>query len=550
MKAKLIAAIVLLALVASGFLLARNLKQTKAAAEQVPQERPVLPVETESAQLGEIRRSFVATGTVEATVDVGVVTKIPGKVARVSVEEGDSVKSGQLLAVLEHGDLRAQLQQAEAAAAAARAHLQQAQTGVGLQQAETDTTITTARAQVGAVHARLEQARTALAITATQTATSVEQAEEALKQAQARLDMLRTGARPQEKQQVEEAVRQAEANRDTAKRNLARARQLLAQGAIAQQQHDAAKLQYDVALAGYNSALQQLDLVNEGPRSEEIRIAEAQVAQAQAAVALARANQAQKDIRQRDVEAAEQQVDQARAALVMAEASTARNQISQQGVQAAQAALAQAESHINYLHTQISYAHIRAPAAGRIAQRLADPGESATPGVPLLRLVNNSRVYIRARIGEVNIRHLSKGQRVKATVDAVGDEEFVGTVSEILPAADAEVRAFDVKVSVPNARGRLRAGMFARIEVITQQQTDVVVIPRDAVLRREERTFVYVVERGGALQRDVQTGLEDAERVAILRGLQRGDQVVIRGQDQLQPGQPVEMRNDAARDES
>ena len=112
MKAKLIAAIVLLALVASGFLLARNLKQTKAAAEQAPQEQPVLPVQTEPAQLGEIRRSFVATGTVEATVDVGVVTKIPGKVARVYVEEGASVKSGQLLAVLEHGDLLAQLQQA------------------------------------------------------------------------------------------------------------------------------------------------------------------------------------------------------------------------------------------------------------------------------------------------------------------------------------------------------------------------------------------------------------------------------------------------------
>lgn len=549
-KMKLIVLVVLVALVAGGFLLTRSLKQQRAAAaQQSAQEQLPLPVDTQQAQLGEIRRSFIATGTVEAQVDIGIVTKMPGKVARVLVDEGDRVRAGQLLAVLEHKDLRSQVQQAQAAVAAAEARVKQAQTGVGLQEAQTSTSIASAEAQLQAAQARVQQAQTTLEITTTQTATSVEQAEEGLKQAQARLDMTRTGARPQERQQAKEAVRQAQANRDTAKKNLARGQKLLEQGAIAQQQYDAAKLQYDVTVAGYNTAVQQLDLLEEGARSEEIRIAEAQVAQAQAAVSLARANQAQQDIRQRDVEAAQQQVDQARAGLEMAEAATARNEISQEDVQAAKAAVAQAESNISYLQTQIGYAHIRAPTAGTIAERLVDPGESAVPGVPMFRLVNNSQVYVRARVGEMNIGHLNKGQRVKVTVDALEGAEFAGTVTEVLPAADVESRAFDVKVYLPNPKGDLKPGMFARVEVITERQSDVVVVPREAIIQRGNQSFIYLAEKGQAVEKEVKTGLHDAQRTAILSGLKPGDEVVMRGQDQLKPGERIQTDNTGVRGE-
>lgn len=542
MNRKLIAAIILVILVLGGFLLTRALQRQKAATQQIAEEQPALPVQTQPVGMGDIQRSFTATGTIEAEVDISVVPKLPGKVAKIYVDEGDTVKAGQLLAVLEHNDLLSQLRQARAAVAAAEARLKQAQTGVGLQAAQTSTAITSAAAQLQAAQARLRQAQTGAEITTTQTTTAIQQAEEALKQAQAGLDMVHTGARPQEKQQAEEAVHQAQANRDTAKKNLDRAQQLLDQGAIAQQQYDAAKLQYDIAVANYNTAVQRLDLIKEGARSEEVRIAEAQVQQAKAALALAQANQAQNQIRQGEVEAAQKQVDQARAGLEMAQASAARDEMSQEDVQAAKAGLSQAKANVNYLQTQIGYAHIRAPASGTIAQRDVDPGESASPGVPMFRLVNNRQVYVRARIGEVNIREIYKDQTVKVTVDAVVDT-FKGTVADILPVADPESRAFDVKIRVSNNEGKLTQGMFARVQIVAQQQSNVLVVPRDAVIQQAGKNIVYVAKGGQAIQKEVQIGLQDADRVAILSGLTKDDQIIIRGQERLGPGQPIEIHN-------
>ena len=543
MNRKLFAAIVLVILVLAGLSLTQVLKKKRIAAQQTVEEQPAVPVDIQLVQRGDIHRSFAATGTIEAEVDINVVTKIPGKVAKVYVDEGDAVKAGQFLAVLEHKDLLSQLGQARAGVAAAQARLSQAQTGVGLQEAQTDTSIASAEAQLQVAEARWQQAQTAAEITTTQTVTSVQQAQEALKQAQAGLDMANQGARPQEKQQAEEAVHQAQANRDTAKKNLDRAQQLLAQGAIAQQQYDAAKLQYDVAVANYNTAAQGLDLIQEGARTEEIRIAEAQVEQAKAALSLARASQGQNDIRQRDVEAAQKQGDQDRAGLEMAQAAAARNQISEQDVQAARAALAQAKANVSYLQTQIGYAHIRAPAPGIVAQRNVDAGESALPGLPLFRIVNNAQVYVRARIGEVNIREVHQGQIVAVTVDAVAGGTFQGTVTEILPIAEPQSRAFDVKIRVPNPQGKLTQGMFARVEVIAEGQNNVLLVPREAVMEQEGKSLVYVATGAQATQKEVQTGLQDAERVAILSGLQEDDRVVVRGQDQLQPGQKIQIRS-------
>ncbi len=542
MNRKLIAVIVLVVLVIGGWGLTRLLRGRKQADSPAEAQQATVPVQIYRAQKGDIQSSFSATGTIEAEIDINVVPKMSGKVARVYVDEGDVVTAGQLLAVLEHQDLRSQLSQARAAADGARARLKQAQTGVGLQQAQTDTTFAQAGAQLKAAQSRLQQAQTTAEIAVTQTTTSLDQAVQALDQAQARLDMLRQGARRQEREQAEEAVRQAQARQENARKNLERAERLLSQGAIAQQQYDAAQLQYDIAVTNYNTAVQRRDLTEEGARSEEIRIAEAQVQQAQSALVLAQANQAQKEIRQRDVEAAEQQVEQAHATLEMAQAAQARNDISREDVEAAQAALSQAEANIEYLQAQIGYAHIRAPANGVIAQRNIDSGESAPTSSPAFRIVNNDNVYVRATVGERNISEVSKEQKVKVTVDALGGTEFVGTVSQILPVADPGSRAFDIKVHLPNPEGELTAGMFARVQIITQRLTDMLVIPREAIIEQDNKTFVYVAEGNQASRQPVELGLRDETRVAVLSGLKAGDRVIIRGQQQLQPGQAVEVK--------
>lgn len=524
---------ILIGVPVAGFFIVKNVQANNAA--QSEQTETITTVQVAAVQRGDITRSITLTGTVEADHVSGVVPKTPGKILRVHVDEGDAVAKGDLLVELERNDLEAQLRQARAAVGSARARLRQAESGTTLQEAETSTSIETARANLQAAKAQLEQARTGAEVTQAETGTSVEQAEEDLRQAKEQLAMLEAGSREQEKQQAREAVRQAEASMENAKSNLQRAEKLLSQGAMAQQQYDAAKLQYDVAVAQYNSATQKLDLVEEGPRSQELEQARSRVAQARAQLQLAQANQQQNRIRQQEIQAAQEQVRTAEAAVKMAKASTVRNTISQDDVEAARSALEQARSNVDYLQTQIGYTYIRAPIAGVVTEVEADPGEAASTAAPVVTITNNSMVYIRGSLPETQLRNVRVGQSVPVTVDALDEPHFMGEISQVIPSADPETRTFSIRVRVDNSAARLQQGMYAELEIVSEQVTNAIVVPREAVVTRQGKDIVYLAENERAKQREVTTGIHDETHVVITDGLDEGDRLIVSGQTVVHP---------------
>ncbi len=523
------------------FFVVKMVEANRAAAEAAARVEVATPVEVAPARRGDIVRTFTVTGSIEADAESGVVAKIPGKVTRVHVDEGAYVHRGQLLVELERGDLSAQLRQARAAVAAAEARLKQAETGTGLQEAQTSAGIEAAEAALASARARLRQVETGAEVTQTQTTTSIQQAREAVNAANARLDMVVEGARTQQVEQADEAVKQAKASLDTARTNLRRAGTLLAQGAMAQQQYDAAKLQFDVAQAQYNSARQQLDLVREGPRSQEVEMARAQVEQAKSALVLAEANQAQNRISQQEIEAAREGVRSAEASLKLARASTARNYISREDVQAARAALNQARANVAYIQTQIGYTCIRAPMLGVVTRRSVDPGEGAMPSVPLLTITDNNSVFVRANLPEMELANAAIGQQVTATVDALAEEEFIGEITEVIPSADLDTRTFDIKVRIGNADGRLKQGMFARVVVVTARTANAIIVPRVAVIKQQGQQVVYVAEHQRAKRVPVETGLNDETNIAITDGVKERDMVIVSGQTLLKPDEQINM---------
>ncbi len=526
-RSKVIALFVVIILLGGGYWAFRALSANKQAQRQAELSKEEIPaVEVVAARRGDIERTFTFTGTLEAENRAGVVAKMGGKVARVLVKEGDFVRSGQLLVGLERADLLAQREQARAAIQAMEARLKQAQTGETLQSAQTDTGIENAEAALAAAEAGREQARTSLELAISQTDLSAEQAQQQLEQARARLQALETGARHQEIEIARQRVEQARANLETTQANLERARRLLAAGAISQQQFDATQLQFDTALSQYETAEQQLDLVKEGPRTEEIQIAQAQVNQAQSAVALAQSNRNQVQIREQQLKAAGEAVRQAQANLRLARASTARNQVSQQETEAARSALSQA----------------RSPISGYVVKRFVEPGEAAIPGVPLINVVDNRKLHLRSSIGESRINKVSVGQSVTIQVDSLPDAEFTGTIRDIIPAADPQSRTLEVKVEVPNSQGLLMAGTFARATAIVQRQTGVVVVPRDTVLEDEEGKYVLTVEDSTVQRRAVVTGLNNETDVAITEGLSEGSTIIVRGQTQVKVGDRVKTK--------
>ena len=175
--------------------------------------------------------------------------------------------------------------------------------------------------------------------------------------------------------------------------------------------------------------------------------------------------------------------------------------------------------------TALSYSKLTAPIAGRIVERLADPGDTARPGEPLLRMYDPVTLRLEASVRESVASKLAKGQSLVAEIDAL-KKRYPVVVDEIVPSADPGSRSFLVKVSLSDGAG-LYPGMFGRL-MIPIGHSDKVFIPLEAVTRVGQLDFVIVKTQQGAVRRYVRLGERSPDvGVEIISGLAAGDQILI-----------------------
>ena len=179
----------------------------------------------------------------------------------------------------------------------------------------------------------------------------------------------------------------------------------------------------------------------------------------------------------------------------------------------------------------LSHAEIRSPVAGRVIDRLAEPGDTATPGRPLLRIYDPGVLRLEASVRESLAQHLRVGQPLRVRVEAL-DETLEGTLDEIVPYAEPGARSFIAKIQLPSDR-RLFAGMFGRVEIPAGEIIRLRV-PAAAVERIGQLQLVRVLRPDGRIeQRFVTTGAVDERgRAEVLSGLSAGEQVVLPATDQ------------------
>lgn len=187
------------------------------------------------------------------------------------------------------------------------------------------------------------------------------------------------------------------------------------------------------------------------------------------------------------------------------------------------ARLAQAEQSRQAAEVMRAYADIRAPFAGLVTVRSADPGVLATPGAPLLTIERGGAYRLEASVEES--RSLRAGQAVEVTLDGIG-KTFAARVSEIVPAVDAAARSYTVKIDLP-AMPELRSGLFGRARFASEMRP-VLAVPKTAVKHEGQLQSVSVVEKGAARTRLVTVGQERAGRLEVLSGLNEGELVEVR----------------------
>lgn len=175
--------------------------------------------------------------------------------------------------------------------------------------------------------------------------------------------------------------------------------------------------------------------------------------------------------------------------------------------------------------TAASFAEIRSPVSGRVVDRLAEPGDTAVPGRPLLRIYDPTLLRVEAPVRESLAVRLELGDELRVDVPALGGA-VVGRIDEIVPFAERGARTLLVKVSLPRTDARLVAGVFARIALPAGERRQLLV-PAGAVDRIGQLEFVTVVGAEGESERRLVTTGEGprAGFREALSGLQAGERV-------------------------
>jgi membrane fusion protein, multidrug efflux system len=194
------------------------------------------------------------------------------------------------------------------------------------------------------------------------------------------------------------------------------------------------------------------------------------------------------------------------------------------------------------------YLRVTAPFDGVVTERnvhpgtLVGPNSGPTAATPMLRVVNTDRLRLVVPVPEAYTAGMVAGGTISFTVPAYPGQSFSGTVARIAHALDVKTRTMAVELDVTNKDGRLAPGTFCQVKWPVHRPTPSLLVPSGSVGNTTDRTFVVRVRNGKTEWVDVKTGLPSGPLVEVFGDLQAGDQVAMRGTDEIKPGTEVRVK--------
>jgi RND family efflux transporter MFP subunit len=206
------------------------------------------------------------------------------------------------------------------------------------------------------------------------------------------------------------------------------------------------------------------------------------------------------------------------------------------------AQLDQARAQVAVTRKMLDESVVHSPITGELQTKITAEGAYVEPPTPVFSVVNNGRLELESMVAAADLRSIRPGQEVKFSVNTFPGEEFTGRVIEINPAIQADTRSAKVRVRVANGNRKLKAGMFAQGEIVSEVKRQGILLPVSAVYRDERSltsAFVYVITGGRAKRREVSVGIERDSSLEITQGLSAGEIIALEQSIELADGVAV-----------
>ena len=211
----------------------------------------------------------------------------------------------------------------------------------------------------------------------------------------------------------------------------------------------------------------------------------------------------------------------------------------QLALKTARARYEEAQAAVQLGQRDLADRRITSPAGGQIVKRSVEPGETVSPGVPLLGIQVVDAVRVITYVTEKEINHLSLGGEAKVTTPGVQGRTYSARIESIGTSADPDTGSFSVKLTIPNTDGLLRPGMTARVNLTGRQYEDAILIPDSALVDLNRRRVAFKVIADKAVMVEPAVALSTIDRVRVISGLQAGDQLIVDGVANIVDGTPV-----------
>ena len=358
---------------------------------------------------------ILISGNIELT-QVNIAFKISGKLIERTVDEGDVVKKGMVVARLDREQLERQLQREQA--------------------------------QLAELQSQLTQAGTTVEWTRQSQATDLEQRRADLSLAQARLREMEAGSRPQEIKESSAAVEAARTESERAQKDWDRAQVLFKRDDISALQYDQYRKNAESAASALRQSQERFAMVREGPRKEEIEAARAQVAHAAGAIKWAEAQKLDVTRKQEDLVARRADIERQRAQVALIE-------------------------------SQLTDTIATSPIDGVVLVKSANVGEVLAPGTTVVTIGDIDHPWLRGYINEHDLGRVKIGSKAKVSTDSYPGKVYEGRISFISSEAEftpkqiqtSEERlklVYRIKIDVDNPQHDLKSNMPADAEIVLE----------------------------------------------------------------------------------